>query len=183
MLTIVIPYYKIVFFEATLQSLANQTNKKFKVVIGNDNSAENPTELINKYTRNFEVKYQKFETNLGGTSLIKQWQRCLELVDTNSWVLILGDDDVLSENVVEEFYRNKEKFESQKQQVVRFATQRIDYRSNTISNVYVHPEIEKSTKFIIRRFKRETRSSLSEYVFKNDIIDSLEKVDFPLAWN
>jgi hypothetical protein len=33
---IVIPYYKILFFEATLQSLALQKQKNVKVYIGND---------------------------------------------------------------------------------------------------------------------------------------------------
>jgi hypothetical protein len=40
MLAIVIPYYKIRFFEATLQSVAIQTDKRFKVYIGNDASDE-----------------------------------------------------------------------------------------------------------------------------------------------
>jgi hypothetical protein len=34
MLAIVIPYYKRTFFEETLQSLANQTDKRFQVFIG-----------------------------------------------------------------------------------------------------------------------------------------------------
>jgi hypothetical protein len=33
MLAVVIPYFKATFFEATLQSLASQTNKRFKVYI------------------------------------------------------------------------------------------------------------------------------------------------------
>ncbi len=37
-LAIVISFYKIIFFEETLQSLANQIDKRFKVCIGNDAS-------------------------------------------------------------------------------------------------------------------------------------------------
>lgn len=40
MLAIVIPYYKLTFFEETLQSLANQSDKRFKVYIGDDASPE-----------------------------------------------------------------------------------------------------------------------------------------------
>jgi len=36
MLAIVIPYYKRTFFEETLQSLANQTDKRFQVYVGDD---------------------------------------------------------------------------------------------------------------------------------------------------
>ena len=46
MLAIIIPYYKLTFFEDTLESLANQTDKLFKVYIGDDASPENPTDLL-----------------------------------------------------------------------------------------------------------------------------------------
>ena len=46
MLSIIIPYYKISYFNYTLQSLANQTNKNFKVIIGDDNSSESPSQLL-----------------------------------------------------------------------------------------------------------------------------------------
>ena len=48
MLAIVIPYYKIAFFEETLKSLANQTNKQFIVYIGDDASKDDPTFLLKK---------------------------------------------------------------------------------------------------------------------------------------
>lgn len=46
MLAIIIPYYKLRFFEATLESLANQTDKRFKVYIGDDASPENLADLL-----------------------------------------------------------------------------------------------------------------------------------------
>ncbi len=49
MLAIIVPYYKYSFFESTLQSLAAQTNKNFKVYIGDDCSPENPADLLEKY--------------------------------------------------------------------------------------------------------------------------------------
>ena len=43
MLAIIIPYFKLLFFEETLQSLAIQTDKRFKVYIGDDASPEDPS--------------------------------------------------------------------------------------------------------------------------------------------
>jgi len=54
MLAIVIPYYKLTFFEATLQSLADQTDKRFKVYIGDDASPENPSRLLERYQGKFD---------------------------------------------------------------------------------------------------------------------------------
>ena len=64
MLAIVIPYFKLTFFEETLLSLANQTNKRFKVYIGNDASPESPLLLLEKYKDKFDFVYHEFESNL-----------------------------------------------------------------------------------------------------------------------
>ncbi len=48
MLAIIIPYYKLTFFEETLQSLVNLTDERFKVYIGNDGIPEDPSYLFQK---------------------------------------------------------------------------------------------------------------------------------------
>ena len=63
MIAIVVPYFKITFFEETLFSLANQSNKNFKVYIGNDASPDDPAELIDKYSSKINLKYQIYKEN------------------------------------------------------------------------------------------------------------------------
>ena len=178
MLAIVIPFYNIVFFEETLQSLNKQTDKRFKVYIGNDASPSNPEVLLHKYQGKFDFVYHRFENNLGSTSLTQQWKRCIELTSNEKWLMILGDDDALEKNVVEEFYKNVNEVEKEGIAVVRFSTVKMDKTSKTITDVYTHPKTEKAVDFLFRK----TRSSLSEYVFlKSKVIDIGFK-DFPLAW-
>ena len=104
MLAIVIPYFKINFFEETLSSLASQSDKRFKVYISNDESPENPIHLIDKYKSKLDLVYHKFETNLGGMSLVMQWDRSIDLIEDEKWIMILGDDDYLDKDVVKCFY-------------------------------------------------------------------------------
>jgi len=182
MLAIVIPYYKRTFFESTLQSLANQADKRFKVYIGDDASPENPADLLENYQAKFDFYYHRFDTNLGGTSLVKQWERCLKLTNAEEWVLILGDDDVLESNCVADFYRNLNEIETLKINVVRFATKVINSVGEPISKVHEHPKLEKATDFLMRRFKGGARSTLSEYVFKSQIIENVKFKELPLAW-
>lgn len=176
-LAIVIPYYKRNFFNATLESLYKQTDKRFKLYIGNDCSLENPLYLIDSYRSDLNISYMKFDNNLGAKSLVLQWERCINLVKDEDWILILGDDDVLEENVVEEFHKQYKAF-ANSCNVIRFATVKIDEKDCSISSKYEHPQLEKSTDFIFRK----SRSSLSEYIFKKEVLLDIGFVDLPLAW-
>lgn len=183
MIALVIPYYKHDFFEATLQSLALQTNKQFHVYIGDDASTHPPTTLLEKYQDQFSITYHRFESNLGGTSLVQQWNRCLALVQNETWVQILGDDDTLAPNVIASFYENLSEITKENSAVVRFATQVIDENGKAISGIYQHPKLELATDFLLRKLKGGTRSSLSEYIFKKEKLEEFQFKDFPLAWH
>ncbi|TDE46043.1 glycosyltransferase family 2 protein [Flavobacterium rhamnosiphilum] len=178
MLAIVIPYYKLIFFDATLQSLAYQTDKRFKVYIGDDASSENPTDLLNKYKGKFDFVYHRFESNLGGGSLIRQWERCIALSSNEEWIMILGDDDILGNNLVESFYNQYKEF-NELCNVVRFASVVLNEQDYTISEIYEHPRLEKGIDFFIRKLKWETRSSLSEYFFKREVYLKYHFKEYP----
>lgn len=182
MLAIVIPYYKIRFFETTLASLSSQTDQHFKVYIGNDASPENPNDLLEKYKGKFDFVYHRFEENLGSVSLTQQWERCLEMVIEEDWVMILGDDDVLSQNCIANFYDNTIEIEKHAIHVIRYATVVIDENGKKISKIHKHPKLEKSTDFLMRKLKGGTRSSLSEFIFRKKVLDTFLFKDFPLAW-
>lgn len=181
MLAIVIPYFKINFFEETLLSLKKQTNKKFCVYIGNDYSPENPELIIDKYSEDFEIIYKKFDTNLGSKSLTQQWERCVNLIENEKWFMILGDDDYLSENLVEEFYANCTNFEN-KSNVVRFATKVIDENGKFISNTFENPLIETGIDYITRKLKGKTRGSLSEFIFNKKEFLKYNFTNYPSAF-
>lgn len=183
MLAIVIPYYKKTFFRQTLQALANQTDKRFHVYIGNDASPDDPVDLIKQFEHKLNLTYIRFENNLGKQSLVKQWKRCLNLNRNESWVTILGDDDTYAPNVVEDFYNNLNEGKIGKSLVVRFSTFVINETDQIISAQYKHPTRETATDFLIRKFKGGTRSSLSEYFFRNDVVQQVQFKDFPLAWS
>ena len=182
MLAIVIPYYKHTFFKATLQSLANQTDKRFKVYIGDDASPKNPSDLLSKYKEQFDSVYKRFESNLGGISLIKQWDRCIAMTKDEEWIMILGDDDSMSDTCIEDFYSNLDEIEANGYNLLRFASKVDDVVNNKLSGIFTHPKLEKSTDFFFRRLSNETRSSLSEYVFKKSSYDTFGFHNYNLAW-
>lgn len=183
MLAIIIPYFKHTFFEETLQSLANQTDQRFKVYIGDDSSREKPAALLGKYKGKFDFEYYRFEDNLGGTSLTQQWERCIALSADEEWIMILGDDDELGEHCIADFYENLAMIITAKSNVVRYATYINDVVQLKLSDLYTHPELEKATDFLFRRISNQTRSSLSEYIFTRASFEKYGFVDYHLAWH
>lgn len=177
MLAIIIPYYKLTFFEETLQSLANQTDKRFKVYIGDDASPEDCTALLQKYKGQFNFTYKRFESNLGSISLTKQWERCIALSGDEEWIMILGDDDVLSNNFVEEFQAQFKKF-GEDYNVIRFGVVKINEEGKPFSGIYINPVIESSKEILFSN----KRSSLSEYIFRKKQVITIGFKDFPLGW-
>ncbi|BDU23556.1 glycosyltransferase [Flavobacterium sp. GSB-24] len=183
MLAIIVPYYKISFFEATLESLANQTDKRFKAYIGNDSSPQSPEKILEKYQNHLDIKYVRFDNNLGREDLTKQWERCIELTNDETWIMILGDDDILQENVVESFFDNLKEIEKSKSNIVRFATQTFDNTQNRVSKIFTNPRLEKASESYYRKYLGLSRSSLSEYIFKKDVYLKYKFKNYPLAWH
>ncbi|TDE28051.1 glycosyltransferase family 2 protein [Flavobacterium ranwuense] len=181
MLAIIIPYFKLTFFEATLRSLEVQTDKRFKVYIVNDASPEDPTGLLEKYKGKFDFVYHRFEDNLGGISLVQQWERCIAITGDEEWIMILGDDDVLGETVVASWYENYEIF-NEKSNVVRFASKVITEETGAVSHTYMHPVWEAATDSFYRKLEYLTRSSLSEYVFSKASYLKYGFYNYPSGW-
>lgn len=182
MLAIIIPYYNFLYFEETLKSLANQTDKRFKVYIGNDASPTNPLELLKQYKNKLDFNYHCFNSNFGQLALVQQWNRCIGLTKNEEWLMLLGDDDVLGSNVVEDFYKVIDEVINMSISVIRFASEIIDAKSLKKSEIYKHPQLELAADAYYRNFKNETRSSLSEYIFKREVYNVYGFRNYPLGW-
>ncbi len=175
-LTIVIPFFKLKYFEATLASLAGQSNQDFKVIVGNDCSPENPLPLIDQYRTVLDIDYVRFEENLGAKDLTQQWSRCVDRVKTE-WFVILGDDDMYAEDVVEGFYNTLANLKST---VLRLKSQLINSQAEAISGIFDFSYLPDVNDFQYQNLQGKARCSLSEYIFRTEDyraigIDSYEK--------
>lgn len=181
-LAIIIPYYKKTFFEATLQSLSNQTNQRFSVYIGDDASPNASEDILKKFEGKLNFTYHRFSENKGATQLTKQWDRCIELSKNENWLMILGDDDTLEENLIEKFYENLPQIGIEKSEVVRFASQLIDEQGNTSSDVFKNPKTESASESYLRIFKGNGRSTLTEHIFSRKTYEKYGFKHFPVAF-
>jgi len=178
-LAIVIPYFKIIFFEECLESLYHQTNQNFTVYIGDDCSPNSPEKIIQKFNKKLNIHYIKFDTNIGSTDLTQQWSRCIDLINNEEWIMLLGDDDKLSNNVIEEFFQAKNDLKDKN--VVRCNVTEIDGYNNILRE-FNYPKLEKASTSFIKKITEDYHISLPEYIFKKDTYKKYGFKSFPFAF-
>lgn len=100
-ITVAIPTYnRAKYLPQAVQSVLNQTLKDFELLIA-DNASTDETGNITKSFKDERIVYHKNKKNIG---MMNNWNRCIDLSE-GKYLLILGDDDKLYPNFLEESYR------------------------------------------------------------------------------
>ena len=181
-LAIIIPAYKPDYLYETLESLCTQSTKDFTVYVGDDNSPYDLYKTVEQFKDKLDIQYVKFDTNLGGHSLTKQWERCIEL-SNEEWIWLFSDDDIANPNCVDAFYKSID----HASKLYKFNTKIIDGNGKLIARKFDKINLLtgrlSSQEFIDNRLASNGfRSFAVEYIFHRDLYDKHKFVEFPLAW-
>lgn len=167
-LAIVIPAYKEAFFYFALQSLANQTNKNFKVYIGDDCSPFDLKKIVDLFSKDLKIVYQKFAFNIGPKDLVNQWTRCIELTENEEWLWLFSDDDIAEANCVEQFFKTicekNDRFD-----VYRFNTCVINDRGETTHDPVIGPAVESSEEMAYNLLLGKRGNSMPDHIFSRKV--------------
>ena len=181
-LAIVIPAFKATFLGETLESISNQTRKDFMVYIGDDASPSDLQPIIEPYQQKINLIYKRFPENLGGTDLVAQWERCIDLVHDESWIWLFSDDDLMAPTCVETFYNTINAGSTY--DVYHFNADMIDTDSKLLTRANDYPEVLSSGQFIQYKLKGNISSYVVEYIFNKKLFFSGGRfINFDLAWN
>ena len=179
-LAIVIPAHRITYLEQTLASLAEQSDPRFDVVVGDDASADDVAGVCARYASRLNLRYHRFEFNLGRQDLVAQWMRCVQL-STQAWVWMIGDDDVLEAGCVAAFYAAR-RAEPQAE-LFHFAVRRIDADGAVLGDELPFESPCSARRFLLTRLKFERASYAPDYVFSRVAFDRVGGFQpFALAW-
>lgn len=184
-LAIIIPAYKIDFFERTLASLVRQTCRDFTVYIGDDCSPNDFESLIENYKDKINIYYTRFETNLGGKDLVAQWERCVDLAQGEQWLWLFSDDDELEENCVEQFYKTIS--DNPKTSLVHFDVRVIDADGVYVKNKqFVKADFAAhytAKEYAKARLRYKINSFVVEFIFRKDtFMENGRFQNFDMAW-
>lgn len=181
-LAIVIPAYKIMYFEQVLKSIANQTCKDFTLYIGNDASPYDFKPLVNSYGSEIKIVYKHFDKNLGKRDLVAHYERCIDLVRDEEWIWLFSDDDLMDFTCVETFYLSMHR--NPDYDLFHFNVRKVDrFNNETVTQFLPFPEILSVEDFLLGNFKIGYYSTTVEYIFrKSHYYDQGRFQNFDLAW-
>jgi hypothetical protein len=184
-LAIVMPAYKPDFFRAALESVAAQTDRRFRVYVGDDAAPREIGRVVREMSpamaaRGIELVYRRFEENLGRRSLTAHWNRCIE-TSSEPWIWLFSDDDLMAPDCVASLYQALDRGEQAA--VLRFDTEVIDANGSASAVNPPHPTRESGVDFLYARLNGERNSYVVEYAFRRDGFARMGGFpDYPLAW-
>jgi glycosyltransferase involved in cell wall biosynthesis len=177
-IAIIIPAYKKAYFDKALQSLADQTVKKFTVYIGDDCSPEDLVSIVDRYRDKICIVYHRFDKNLGSVNIVEQWERCINLSKQEQWIWLFSDDDVADSKCIEDFHR----ISALKQfDVYRFNTSVIDANDKIIYDHVGSPEVESSAEMAYWLLKGKRGNSMPDHIFSRHIYNKHKLVNTAYA--
>ena len=181
-LAIVIPAYKSTYLSQTLDSIANQTDKRFHLYIGDDCSPYDLESIVRQYEEKISITYKRFDTNIGGKDLVSQWERCIALIQNESYIWLFSDDDTMDTNCVESFYRYVSVYPEE--QLFHFNVNMIDSMvGGKINSLPEFPEKMSAGEYLESKLKGRVVSFVVEFIFSRNLYITVNRFqNFDLAW-
>ncbi len=179
-LAVVIPAFRARFLQSALTSLAAQTDRRFTVYVGDDASPDDVRGVCQAWQGTLDLRYTRFERNLGGQDLVAQWMRCIALSD-EPWVWLFSDDDELEPECVEAWRAARR--QNPNTPLFHFDVRRIDADSNVLSETPPFPDGLTARAFVLARLQGRLASFAPDYVFERAALDAAGGFkSFPMAW-
>ena len=181
LIAIVIPAYKPDFLDATLRSIANQQPGAFRVYIGDDASPADLQRICQPYASQFDLRFTRFDANLGQQSLVAHWNRCVRL-SSEPWVWLFSDDDIMEPGCIDRI-REAIRAEGDQFDLFHLNVTAIDAHGAVLRQEPQFPPVLAAAQFAAARLRFELASYAPDYVFSRAAFDRIGGyVPFPLAW-
>ena len=174
-----IPVYKATFLKECIDSVLAQTYSDYELIIVNDDSPEDIDCIVNSYSDS-RIHYYKNEINFGAENVVENWNKCLSYA-IGEYFILMGDDDKMSSNYLEEFIQLINKYP--KLGVYHCRSMIIDENSNFVTLTETRPEIESVYENIWQRFQGGRVHFISDFVYHTELLKKNGGYyKIPLAW-
>lgn len=177
--SICIPAYKSRYLQLCIESILKQTLTDFELIILNDCSPESVDAIVQQFGDK-RIKYFKNDQNVGAIDLVKNWNKCLSLA-TGEYIMIMGDDDLLAPDYLEEFSKLIDLYPAL--HVFHCRSKVINDTGETIMLTPAHPTFEHVYDSIWHRLEQYRSNYISDFIYHTANLRKQGGFFYlPLAW-
>lgn len=177
LVSIAIPAYKSAFLAEAIQSALGQDYSHLELVVVDDCSPDNLAGIVRSFD-DPRIRYVRNDVNLGRESVADNWNKCLDLVRGEYFVL-LCDDDVLLPNMVSSMLALAK---SHPECGMFHAGRTVLKKSGEQINDDCWPEEENAEDFINAKFEGKRKHTITEFFYKTDYIRSEKYAVYPVGY-
>ena len=177
--SICIPAYKSRFLHECITSILSQSYGDFELLVLNDCSPEPISEIVGSFN-DLRISVYNNKVNVGAENLVDNWNQCLKL-SNGKFIVMMGDDDRLEPDYLEEFIRLIDKYPDVK--VFHCRAKIIDSDSRVIGLTQSWPEFESVYNSIWHRLNDHRAQFISDFVYDRSFLEKNGGFfKLPLAW-
>jgi glycosyl transferase family 2 len=166
-LAIIIPAYKGRHLAHTLDSFAAQTDRRFRIYVGDDGSPDDIAAIVAPFRGRLDLIYRRFSENVGRRSLAQHWDRTIRL-GNEPWLWLFSDDDIVSPDCVKIFLQ-RISLDDQTNALLRFQVRGIDIEGRPTDAVTAYPAFETWEDYTRRLLQPATWIILQNVIFRRSI--------------
>ena len=175
----VLPAFKAKYFRDAINSILRQKYQDFELIIVNDASPEDLDTIVESYSDD-RIKYYKNPENIGGRDLVKHWNYCISLCNSE-YVILASDDDIYDPDYLLEMDRLVQKYPQVN--VFKSRVQYINELGELIGiDGYIN-EFNTQIEFVHSWLRVWIGSGIPFYLFKRSHLLKMGGfIHYPMAW-
>jgi glycosyltransferase involved in cell wall biosynthesis len=175
----VLPAYKAKFLKEAIDSIINQTYADFELVIVNDASPEDIDSIVKSYDDK-RIRYYVNEKNVGGESLVAQWNHSITYAN-GEYLILASDDDIYDLTFLEKMDTLVDKYPDVN--VFRPRVKRVDHTGKIIHIDGYMAEYLTQLEYLLAWTSQWIGSGIPFCIFKRKALLEIGGfVNYPMAW-
>lgn len=172
------PAYKARFLKQAIDSIMAQRYGNFELIIVDDASPENLSDIVTEY-KDPRIRFYRNDQNLGGESLVKQWNHCIQYAN-GEYLVLAADDDLYGPDFLEVCVTLATTYPEV--DVVRSRVEQIDEMNNLIGIDGILPEYCSKYQFLKYWLDATAFTCIGNFMFKSAVVKQKQFIDFPSAF-
>lgn len=174
-----IPAYKRKYLKDAILSLLNQTLKEIEIIIVDDKSPENLSEIVSAFS-DPRIRYYVNEENLGGQNPLYNYNKAFSYA-TGEYAVIASDDDVYHPQYAEKMVALADAHPEVNIFHCRICIVDGDGRLVKVGDLW--PEFESCADYLYSRGVRRLAQTMPEFLIRTKALRDIGgMVEMPLAW-